>query len=74
MRDGLIVLIARHSVDDFVSLHFQEIHSDNQATSAGSSVHEIGSELLFTTTQVFRWLTYANAGIGLSHVSTEFSS
>jgi len=70
IRRGLIVLTPRRSVGDFAGLHLQETHSDNQAASAASSVHEIGSELLLTTSQVCRWLTYANAGIGLSHVST----
>jgi hypothetical protein len=74
IRGGLIVLPARHFVGDSVLLHLQETHSDNQATSAASSVQEIGSELLLTTTQVCRRLTYANAGIGLSHLSTGFSS
>jgi hypothetical protein len=73
IRGGLIVLTARPFVGNFVLLHLREIHSDNQATSATSSVHEIGSESLLTTTQVCRWLRYANAGIGLSDLSTEFS-
>ena len=36
--------------------------SDNQASSAGSSVQEISSLLLLTTTQAHSLLTYANAG------------
>src|SRR5258707_2014952 len=44
-------------------------HSDNHAISAGSSVHEISSPLLLTTTQVHSSLTYANAGPSFSHRS-----
>jgi len=36
--------------------------SDNQASSAGSSVQEISSLLLLATTQAHSLLTYANAG------------
>ena len=51
IRGGLVVFSATYSVGDFVWLHLREIHSDNQATPTASSVHEIGSELLLTTTQ-----------------------
>jgi hypothetical protein len=50
--------------------HFlPETHSESQAISLASSVHEIGSEYLLSTTHVWISLTYANAGGAFSHRS-----
>jgi hypothetical protein len=42
---------------------------NNEASSTGSSVHEIGWELLLTITHVHRSFTYANAGASFRHWS-----
>jgi hypothetical protein len=46
-----------------------ETHSESQAISLASFVHEIGSEYLLSATQVWISLTYANAGGAFSHRS-----